>query len=114
AKEFRAEGLEPVVCDVTDPTSLVRLPAVETVVYCVGLDRSAGQSMRVVYVDGLRNVLSRLPAPRRLLYVSSTSVYGQRGGEEVDERSVTEPVEESGRVVLEAESVLRSACPEAV
>src|SRR5256886_16983899 len=70
--------------------------------------------MRAVYVDGLRNVLSRLRAPRRFLYVSSTSVYGQRDGEEVDETSATEPVEESGRVVLEAESVLRSVCPEAV
>ncbi|MBI1917074.1 MAG: SDR family oxidoreductase [Planctomycetes bacterium] len=114
AEEFRAEGLEPVVCDVTDPTTLDRLPVAETVVHCVGLDRSAGHSMRAVYVNGLRNVLSRLPAPRRLLYVSSTSVYGQRGGEEVDETSATVPPEESGRVVLEAESVLRSACPEAV
>ncbi len=114
AKEFCADGLEPVVCDVTDLTSLGRLPAAETVVYCVGLDRSAGLSMRAVYVDGLRNVLSRLRAPRRLLYVSSTSVYGQSGGEEVDETSATEPAEESGRIVLEAESVLRSVCPEAV
>jgi nucleoside-diphosphate-sugar epimerase len=114
AEEFRAAGLEPVLCDVTDPTSLDRLPAVETVVHCVGLDRSANQSMRTVYVDGLRNVLSRLPAPGRLLYVSSTSVYGQRGGEEVDETSATDPVEESGRVVLEAEKVLWTARPEAI
>src|SRR5438093_6884595 len=69
AEEFRAEGLEPVVCDVTDPISLDRLPAAETVVYCVGLDRTAGPSMRTVYVDGIRNVLSHLPAPQRLLYV---------------------------------------------
>src|SRR3954451_12434504 len=114
ADEFRTAGLEPIVCDVTDPPSLVALPAVSTVIHCVGLDRSASQPMRTIYVDGLRNVLTHLPTPRRFLYVSSTSVYGQRDGEEVDETSATEPVEESGRVVLEAESVLRSVCPEAV
>src|SRR4051794_15099350 len=63
AEEFRAASLDPVLCDVTNPASLDRLPAVETVVHCVGLDRSANQSMRTVYVDGLRNVLACLPAP---------------------------------------------------
>jgi len=114
AAEFRAAGLTPVLCDVTDPSSLENLPAAETVVHCVGLDRGSGQSMREVYVAGLANVLARLPAPRRLVYVSSTSVYGQRDGEEVDEAAATELGEESGRVVLEAEAVLRSSLPGSV
>ena len=74
-----------------DPASLTQLPAVETVVHCVGFDRSAGKPMRAVYVDGLRNVLSRLPTPRRFLHVSSTSVYGQTDGSVVKEASPTEP-----------------------
>ena len=48
------------------------------------------------------------------MYVSSTGVYGQCHGEEVDEESATEPVEESGRVVLEAERLLHQQLPEAV
>jgi nucleoside-diphosphate-sugar epimerase len=84
------------------------------VLYCVGLDRSSGQSMRAVYVDGLGNVLDRLPAAGRLIHVSSTSVYGQDGGEEVDEDSATEPVEEAGRVVRDAEGVVRGRRPGAV
>lgn len=115
--EWRSQGWEPVLCDVLDPATLGRLPAVATAVYCVGLDRSTGQSMRTVYVEGLANVLNAWrdrPAderPRRLIYVSSTSVYGQTGGEEVDETSPTEPIEESGRVVLEAERLLRERWP---
>src|SRR6266700_3105042 len=62
AEEFRAAGLVPVVCDVTEPSGLGGLPAAGTVVHCVGLDRSAGKSMREVYVDGLRHLLERLPA----------------------------------------------------
>jgi nucleoside-diphosphate-sugar epimerase len=114
ADELRAPGLEPLVCDVLDPASLRALPTATTVLYCVGLDRSSGQTMRAVYVDGLANVLAALPAPARFLHVSSTSVYGQTDGEEVDEQSVMEPEEESGKIVLEAERVLRRAAPEAI
>ena len=114
AAELRASGIEPVVCDVTEPATLGSLPAVDTAVFCVGLDRMAGTSLRQVTVEGLGHVLARLPAPRRLLYVSSTSVYGQRDGEEVDETAATEPAEESGRVVLEAEGLLRKFDPAAL
>ena len=69
--------------------------------------------MREVYVEGLSNVLTHLPAPRRFIYVSSTSVYGQSDGSVVDERSSTEPVEESGQIVLAAEHLLRERLPTA-
>lgn len=114
ADELRGLGLEPVCCDVLDPDSCKALPQVDAVLYCVGLDRRGGAGMREVYVRGLENVLTCLPKPIRFLYVSSTSVYGQWGGELVDENSATEPVEENGRIVLEAERSLRRVCPESV
>jgi nucleoside-diphosphate-sugar epimerase len=113
AAELRAAGIEPVVCDVLAPDSLRALPDVETVAYCVGLDRSAGVPMRTVYVGGLTNVLAERAWPR-LVYVSSTGVYGQDDGSEVDETAATEPAEESGRVVLEAERLLCQRLPGAV
>lgn len=114
ADELAAFGLEPIVGDVLDPASLKALPAASTVLYAVGLDRSAGRSMRDVYVGGLHNVLAALPPCGRFLYVSSTSVYGQTDGALVDEQSPTEPREESGRIVLEAERLLRELRPEAI
>jgi nucleoside-diphosphate-sugar epimerase len=113
AVEFQALGIESVVGDVTAPASL-RLPATDTILYAIGLDRSAGRSMREVYVGGLANVLDVLPTPRRFVYVSSTSVYGQTGGEWVNEESPTEPAEENGRVVLEAERLLRQRLPDVI
>lgn len=106
AATFRQAGLEPVLCDVLAPVELERLPPLDLVLYAVGLDRTAGVPMRTVYVDGLRAVLAALPAVGRLVYISSTSVYGQTQGEEVDETAATVPQEESGRIVLEAEGVL--------
>ncbi|MCE9561047.1 MAG: NAD-dependent epimerase/dehydratase family protein [Planctomycetes bacterium] len=109
-----ALGITPVIGDVLDPVSLQNLPAASTVLYAVGMDRSAGKCMRSVYVEGLGHVLDALPKCERFIYVSSTGVYGQTDGELVDESSATEPLEESGRVVLEAERLLRSRRPDAI
>jgi nucleoside-diphosphate-sugar epimerase len=84
------------------------------VLYAVGLDRSAGKSMREVYVSGLEHVLNTLPACEKFIYISSTSVYAQTNGELVDESSVTEPREDSGKVILEAEQLLRLRQPNAI
>jgi nucleoside-diphosphate-sugar epimerase len=114
ADELCALGVEPVVADVLDPTTLAWLPNVGTVVYAVGLDRTSGASMRDVYVDGLANVLNALPASNRLIYVSSTSVYGQTDGGEVEETAATDPLDESGRVVLDVERLLHRMRPDAI
>ena len=114
AAEFQALGLEPVLCDVTDPDSLLALPAGADAVYCVGFDRAAGAGMRMVFVDGLANVLDTLDEAGRLVYVSSTGVYAQHDGEAVDETAATQPASESGRVVLEAERLLHGRRPDAV
>lgn len=112
ADHLRALGVEPLLGDVTEPASL-KFPPVDTVLYAIGLDRSAGKGMRDVYVGGLANVLDALPRPRRFVYVSSTSVYGQTDGGWVDESSATEPPEENGRIVLECEHLLRARLPAA-
>ena len=114
AGELHLQGIEPIIGDVTRPETLKALPRADSVVYAIGLDRTSGASMRSVYVDGLANVLAQLPPPRRFIYVSSSSVYGQSDGACVDEDSPTEPHEDSGRIVLEAERLLQARLPEAI
>ncbi len=109
AAEIAALGIEPVIADVLQPDSLRGLPQADRAFYCVGFDRDAGAAMRAVYVDGLQNVLDNLPpSVRQIVYASSTGVYGQTGGEWVDEDSPTEPPHESGKVCLEAEGRIRA------
>jgi nucleoside-diphosphate-sugar epimerase len=112
--EHLPSGVEPIVCDVLRPQSLRTLPEVDTVLYAVGFDRTSGATMCAVFVNGLANVLDHVPRPKRFIYVSSSSVYGQADGGWVDETSPTEPNEESGRIVLEAEAVLRVKLPGAM
>jgi nucleoside-diphosphate-sugar epimerase len=54
------------------------------------------------------------PTRPRLLFISSTSVYGQTNGEEVDELSPTQPREEAGQALLRAEQFLHDGWPDAV
>jgi nucleoside-diphosphate-sugar epimerase len=105
ALAFEAIGLRPVVGDVLDPA--LQLPAVDRVLHAVGYDRTAAPSKRSVYVDGLENVLGRLPSGvNRLVYIGSTSVYGNRDGGWVDEETLAEPITEAGRICLDAERAL--------
>jgi nucleoside-diphosphate-sugar epimerase len=102
-------GIKPVIADVLQPATLRGLPVAERVFYCVAFDRTAGCAMRTVYLDGLQNVLDRLPlSVSRFVYASSTGVYGQTDAEWVDEESPTRPRHEAGKLSLEAEDRVRA------
>ena len=69
--------------------------------------------------QGLQHVLGWLTitgrTPNRLLFVSSSRVYGQQDGEWVDETSPAVATGYSGRVMLEAEQVaLNSGIPASI
>lgn len=114
AAEFQSRGWQPIIGDVLEPSSLQNLPSVDTILYAIGWDRSSGRAMRDVYVQGLQNVLQALPPHGKLIYVSSTSVYGQTDGDWVSETSTTEPAEGSGQIVLDAERTLLHHRPSSV
>lgn len=108
AEEFRQSGLRPILADVTQPETLQRLPEVETLFFAVGYDRRSGKSRQEVYVAGLRNVLDELSSgTKRVIFASSTGVYGQTEGAEVDEDSPCRPTRDAGLALLAAEAVLR-------
>ncbi|MEM6654366.1 MAG: NAD-binding protein, partial [Planctomycetota bacterium] len=108
AASLPAGGYRAIVADVTDPATLVNLPAAETVLFAVGYDRSAGPSINEVYAEGLRNVLSALPETTgRVIYISTTGVYGNAGSDWVDEQTPTEPQRDGGKASLAAEEALR-------
>ncbi len=75
--------------DLTHASTLKSLPgAVDALVYCAAAGRRDAARYEQVYLRGLENVLSALPdTPSRVVFVSSTSVYGQDAGEWIDEDS---------------------------
>lgn len=115
------EGVVPVAADLGQ----ARIPdawpqrAPDYLVYCVAASQHDEAGYQTAYVEGLRHVLGWLAErgqrPRRLLFVSSSSVFAQKDGEWIDETAATEPEGYSGRVMLEAEGLaLASAIPASV
>jgi nucleoside-diphosphate-sugar epimerase len=112
--EALARGVQPWRIDLTDRQSFNTPPAAfDYVFYTASADRRDEDQYRSIYVDGLRDLLSALrdtDCPlRRVFFTSSTAVYGQSEGEWIDEDSVTEPSQFNGRILLEAEAIVREA-----
>ena len=115
------EGVRPIAADLSDRRMPDDWPeqAPDYLVYCVAASQHDEAGYKAAYVEGLRNVLGWLQrsgqAPRRLLFVSSSSVFAQKGGEWVDETSATEPEGYSGKLMLEAERLaLASGIPASI
>ncbi len=104
------DAVAPVEADLLRPESLRALPgALDAVVYMPTPDSRDEAGYEATYVRGLEHLLEALgAAPARLVYVSSTSVYGQSDGSWVDEDSATEPARFNGRLVLAGEAVARA------
>ncbi len=97
------------VADVTRPDTLGGLPPADTVLYSVGFDRRGPGARRDVYVDGLRHVLDALaPTVGKVIFTSSTGVYGPADGGRVDEDTPCRPTREAGIAMLAGEEALRS------
>jgi len=84
----------------------------EAVVFChapTGNVQVDAEGYRTTYRDSflaLQEVLPRLPQLRQIVYTGSCSVYGDAGGDWVDETTPCQPVDEHGQILLESEQLL--------
>jgi len=116
AATLAAAGIEPEVLDVAaaDPDwagLVARHGCPATVFWAVGFDRTAGVSSADVHVGGLGRMLDTLAAGGRrprVIFSSSTGVWGDEGGGTVTETTPVNPSREAGRVLVDAESLLAS------
>jgi nucleoside-diphosphate-sugar epimerase len=110
AEKFRQLGWEAITADIVHPAQPLKLPPADEVLFAVGHERSGSLSAEEAHVQGLRQVLDALgDPPRRLIYISSTGVYGQAHAEIIDENSPCAPLRPGGRACLAAEECLRNS-----
>jgi nucleoside-diphosphate-sugar epimerase len=106
-----AAGADPVQADVTDAGSLAAVPDVDAVVFAASSGGRDAEAARSVYVEGLRTVVETFGArdspPDRLVYTSSTGVYGDHDGDWVDEDTPLSPTTAKTRVLAEADRLAR-------
>ena len=102
-------GIEPLAADLGEPATLAALRErhFDIVVVTSAAGRFDEDHYRRIYVEGLANLFGVLRGEPHVLLSSSTAVYHQCDGEWVDEDSPTEPHGFSGRILLQAEALLR-------
>lgn len=107
--ELAAAGIKPLVADITRLETLAKLPnEFDWVVNCVASRGGSAEDYRQIYLQGTRNLIEWLAPspPKKFVYTSSTSVYGQTDGSQVKETSPTDPLVETARILVETEKLL--------
>jgi nucleoside-diphosphate-sugar epimerase len=113
--DLKSAGIKPLTADITKAEQLAQLTgAYDWVVNCVSASGGGAEEYRGVYLQGMRNLIEWLGAapPKKFVYTSSTSVYGQDDGSLVKESSPTEPAAETAQILVETERVLLEAARE--
>lgn len=109
AATLSAEDFQVVTGDVAHPESWSSITtSFDMVVHSASSSRGGPDIYAQVYREGMRQIISHQPQAR-LLFVSSTSVYGQTSGEFVDETSPANPSTETGKILREAEEIALKA-----
>jgi nucleoside-diphosphate-sugar epimerase len=107
---IEAAGFDAVRADLRDAPSLSAVPDVDWAVYAASADGRGDDAAHAAYVDGLRTTVqvleSRDSPPDRLIYTSSTGVYGDHGGDWVDETTPPSPITARQRILLAAERIV--------
>jgi nucleoside-diphosphate-sugar epimerase len=101
------ESLEirSIVGDFTDGHSWENVPTdFDVAIHIASSGRGDQGVYEKVYFDGMKKLSEKMKGSR-LIFVSSTSVYGQIDGEWVDERSPAQPTSATSQVLLKAESI---------
>ena len=113
---IEATGADAVRADITDPAALASVPDVDALVFAASSGGRDADAAERVYVDGLRTAIEefgeRDSSPDRLVYTSSTGVYGDHDGGWVDEETALSPTTDKTRVLAEAERIAREVAPE--
>lgn len=103
--DLRRAGATPLLGDLDQPLSLARLAGLADRVLMLAPPQ--GQGTRDLRTRHLLAALSRRAAPGHIVYASTSGVYGDAGGEWVDECRSLAPLTDRARRRVDAEQQLR-------
>jgi nucleoside-diphosphate-sugar epimerase len=109
---LQAASIQPFIADVAQRTDFDKLPPpFDWVVNTVSSSKGGVEEYKQVYLQGTRHLIDWLSTapPKKFVYTSSTSVYGQTDGSQVKESSPAEPAGETSQVLATTEKLLLDA-----
>jgi len=112
---IEAAGFTAHQADLTSDADREELPDADWLVFAASSGGRNAEAAREIYVEALGDAIeqygSRESTPDRLVYTSSTGVYGDHDGEWVDESTPLEPTTKKTEVLVEAERVALEESP---
>ncbi len=106
AQDLSQRGVCANNVDISDErVVLARQDDFDAVIHCASTRGGDVDLYRRVYFDGALNLLNEFSGAK-LLFTSSTSVYGQTNGEVVTEQSPARPKHETGKILRRAEDLV--------
>ena len=108
------DPIEPVAADLLERESLTAIPPdIEWVAITTSADSRDADAYRAAYLDGPDTLIGFLrhrgDPVGRIVFTSSTAVYGDQDGDWVEEASPTQPASATARILVEAEQQLHDA-----
>jgi nucleoside-diphosphate-sugar epimerase len=106
------DSIQPLAGNMGDRARMVEVlsQGFDIVVATLTPDSFTEEAYRRAYVDSAKTLAAAMEqsssVPQLVIWVSSTSVYGNNQGDWVDEQSATEPQSFSGKLLLEAEQLI--------
>lgn len=97
--------------DLTQPGTLHTLPRdVTHIVFSAAPNARTPADYEAVYLHGLQHVVEQCASSRlqRIVFISSTAVYGDHGDDWVDENTPTNPAHFNGKILCAAEQWLQA------
>lgn len=111
-EELKAAGITPLIADISKQEELEKLPRdFDWVVNTVSSTKGGAAEYEKVYLNGTRHLIDWLATnpPKKFVYTSSTSVYGQTDGSAVKENSTTDPQSDTSKILVQTEKLLLDA-----
>ena len=108
ARELSVGGLTARNIDISKPNDVaVSRSQFDIIIHSASTRGGNLDAYRSIYLNGARNLL-KVFAGTKFLFVSSTSVYAQTGGEWVTEESPADPKHETGKILRDSEEVVQA------
>lgn len=105
------DSLRWLAADLSRSETLTSMPQnITHLVFCAAPGQRTEKDYQEVYVKGLQNIVQAIANPdlKRIVFVSSTAVYGDHGDSWIDENTPVFPKAFNGKVLIEAEEWLKS------